>query len=68
MISELRRSIRTTTIRLIRMATPPEKYIFYEYIFIKANLLPHKPLLSNQFQYPRQDQMTLNILLLIINY
>ena len=47
----------------------PHKIIFFVSIFLSRRSSYHtSPLLSNQFQYPRQDQMTLNILLLIINY
>ena len=40
------------------------KIIFFVSIFLSRRSSYHyRPLLSNQFQYPRQDQMTLNILL-----
>ena len=55
-------------LEVLLLVLPPQNNIFYEYIFIETKLLPHKPPTPNQFQYPRQDQMTLNILLLIINY
>lgn len=42
-MSNSRIRIRTTDIRLIRSATPRRKIFFSEYIFIEANLLPHKP-------------------------
>lgn len=42
----------------------PHKIIFFMNIFLSRRSSYHyRPLLSNQFQYPRQDQMTLNILL-----
>ena len=42
----------------------PHKIIFFMSIFLsRRGSYPDSPLLSNQFQYPRQDQMTLNILL-----
>lgn len=42
----------------------PHKIIFFMNIFLSRRSSYHSPpLLSNQFQYPRQDQMTLNILL-----
>jgi hypothetical protein len=44
----------------------PHKIIFFVSIFLSRRSSYHTPLpLLNQFQYPRQDQMTLNILLLI---
>ena len=45
------------------------KIIFFVSIFFRRRGSYHSPPPTpNQFQYPRQDQMTLNILLLIINY
>ena len=47
----------------------PYKIIFFVSIFLsRRSSYPDSPPTPNQFQYPRQDQMTLNILLLIINY
>jgi len=47
----------------------PHKIIFFMSIFLSRRSSYHSPPPTpNQFQYPRQDQMTLNILLLIINY
>lgn len=80
MINELRR-IRRATInyrnRIVRITIKdrirystvdsiPRRNIFFMNIFLSRRSSYHtSPLLSNQFQYPRQDQMTLNILLLI---
>lgn len=42
------------------------KIIFFVSIFLsRRSSYPDSPPTPNQFQYPRQDQMTLNILLLI---
>lgn len=78
MINELRR-IRRATInyrnRIVRITIKdrirystvdsiPRRNIFFMNIFLSRRTSYHtSPLLSNQFQYPRQDQMTLNILL-----
>ena len=47
----------------IESATPKRNIFFVSIFFRRRSSYPDGPLLSNQFQYPRQDQMTLNILL-----
>ena len=60
-------SVGSTPRRNNSVGSTPRRNIFFMNMFLpRRSSYPDSPPTSNQFQYPRQDQMTLNILPLCV--
>ena len=70
LIEMLKKEVLNYSIRDVRnnsVGSTPRRNIFFMNMFLpRRSSYPDSPPTSNQFQYPRQDQMTLNILPLCV--